>query len=205
MVVNPEEPEQLLPLRFGVRGLDSFGLGRWLIQFSSGLSSTLFCPPPYRGKILSSIRLPLLQAAGGVLACDEMMRSWKMFIRKLILECMVPYGTATQLVTFLSAPFAHSLRTFFFTFPVLVFGNSSTISTSLGTINLLIPLVCFAHSITSSPFTSWPGCTVMKALGRSPQCESATATTPTSRIDGWVASIDSKATEEIFSPPFGHS
>jgi hypothetical protein len=48
-------------------------------------------------------------------------------------------------------PFAQSLKIFFLSFPVEVLGNSSRISTSLGTINLLIPLFSFAHSITCSP------------------------------------------------------
>ena len=100
-----------------------------------------------------------------------------------------------------SAPFAHSLRTFFFNLPVLVFGSSSTISTSRGTMNLLIPLLCLAHSITFCPSSAFPLCTVMKALGRSPQCESATATTAASRMSSCVANIDSSATDEIFSPP----
>ena len=39
-----------------------------------------------------------------------------------------------------SAPLAHSLKTFFLNLPVLVFGSSFTTSTSLGTMNLLIPL-----------------------------------------------------------------
>ena len=43
----------------------------------------------------------------------------------------------------------------------------------------------------------------MNALGRSPQWESAMATTAASRMSGWVASIDSRATEEMFSPPVG--
>jgi hypothetical protein len=42
-------------------------------------------------------------------------------------------------------PLAHSLKTFFCIFPVLVFGNSFTTTTSLGTINLLIWLCSFAH------------------------------------------------------------
>ena len=43
----------------------------------------------------------------------------------------------------------------------------------------------------------------MKALGRSPQWVSETATTAASRMEGWVASCDSRATEEMFSPPVG--
>ena len=68
-----------------------------------------------------------------------------------------------------SAPFAQSLKTFFFNFPVLVFGSSWTISTSLGTMNLLMPLLCFAHSMTSPPSRCLPPWTVMKAFGLSPQ------------------------------------
>lgn len=44
----------------------------------------------------------------------------------------------------------------------------------------------------------------MKALGRSPQWVSETATTAASRMEGWVASCDSRATEEMFSPPVGN-
>ena len=43
----------------------------------------------------------------------------------------------------------------------------------------------------------------MKALGRSPQWVSETATTAASRMEGWVASWDSRATEDMFSPPVG--
>jgi hypothetical protein len=102
---------------------------------------------------------------------------------------------------FRSAPFAHSLNTFFFTFPVLVLGSSSTISTSRGTMNLLILLECLAQSITSSPLSCFPCLIVMKALGLSPQWESATATQAASRISGCVTSMDSNATDEMFSPP----
>lgn len=101
----------------------------------------------------------------------------------------------------LSAPLAHSLRTFFLTFPVLVLGNSAIISTSLGTMNLEILSFPLAHSMTPSPLSSFPSLMVMKAFGRSPQCESLTATTPASRISGCVTRTDSRATEEIFSPP----
>ena len=102
-------------------------------------------------------------------------------------------------------PFAHSLKTFFLIFPVLVFGNSLTTSTSLGTINLLILLFFLAHVIKSSPFNSLPGCIVTKAFGLSPHCSSWTATTPASSMSGCVTSIDSRAREEIFSPPYFES
>ena len=106
-----------------------------------------------------------------------------------------------QVTRLRSAPFAHSLRIFFFNLPVLVLGSSSIISISRGTMNLLIPLLCFAHSMTSSPLRCLPSWTVMKAFGLSPQCESATATTAASRMSGCVASILSKASDEMFSPP----
>lgn len=97
--------------------------------------------------------------------------------------------------------FAHSRRTFFLTFPVLVLGSSATTSTSRGTMNLLIALLFLAHAITSCPSICFPCFTVTNALGRSPQCASGTATTPASRMSGWVTSIDSRATDEMFSPP----
>lgn len=48
-------------------------------------------------------------------------------------------------------PFAQSLRIFFRSLPVLVFGNSSKTSTSRGTMKREMPLLFFAQSITSSP------------------------------------------------------
>jgi hypothetical protein len=60
-------------------------------------------------------------------------------------------------------PLAHSRSTFFFIFPVLVLGSSSTTTTSLGTINLLISLLCFAQSTTSSPLSCSLLLTVTKA------------------------------------------
>lgn len=104
----------------------------------------------------------------------------------------------------LSPPFAHCLRTFFLIFPVLVFGSSSTTSTSLGTMNLLMPGCSFANFTTSSPLKLFPLRTVMKAFGRSPQCESETATMPHSRMSGCVTMRDSTAREEMFSPPTLH-
>ena len=109
-------------------------------------------------------------------------------------------------------PLAHSLSTFFLNFPVEVLGNSSKISISLGTMKRLIPLLCLAHSMMSSPVRlllpeededeeEGDFLTVMKALGRSPQWVSGTATQAASRICGWVTSIDSRAREEMFSPP----
>lgn len=114
--------------------------------------------------------------------------------------CFIQNYTAHS-ASSLFAPFAHSLKTFFLIFPVLVFGNSLTTSTSLGTINLLISLLFFAHSITSFPSKLLPDFVVMNAFGLSPQCESATATTPHSRISGCVISALSSATEDMFSPP----
>jgi hypothetical protein len=83
-------------------------------------------------------------------------------------------------------PLVHSLKTFFFTFPVEVFGSSGTISTSLGiykgkkrstsilniavcllTINPDIGELCFAQDKTSVP-VSVLDFAVTKALGRSP-------------------------------------
>lgn len=98
-------------------------------------------------------------------------------------------------------PLAQSRRMFFLTFPVLVLGSSATTSTSRGIMNLLISLAFRAHSITSEPVKNFPGFTVTNAFGRSPQWLSGTATTPASRMSGWVTSIDSSATDEIFSPP----
>ena len=115
-----------------------------------------------------------------------------------VVDHLTPFSHLNRL---LSAPLAHSLSTLFFTFPVLVLGNSLTTSTSRGTMNLLIPLVGFAHPMTSSPLICFPSCTVMKAFGLSPQCESAMATTPASKMSGCVASMDSSATDEMFSPP----
>jgi hypothetical protein len=80
--------------------------------------------------------------------------------------------------------FAHSLNTFFRIFPVLVFGNSLITSTLAGTMNLLIVLLCFAQSITSSPDIDLPSLTVTYALGRSPNLSSGIATTPASRMSG---------------------
>ena len=80
-----------------------------------------------------------------------------------------PFLQLHQLTTLRFAPFAHSRRTFFFNLPVLVLGSSSTISTSLGTMNLLMPLLCLAHSITSPPLSCLPPWTVTKAFGLSPQ------------------------------------
>ena len=103
--------------------------------------------------------------------------------------------------SFLFSPLAHSLSTFFLSFPVDVLGNSFTTSTSRGTINPLIALLPFAHFMTPSPCNVFPSLTVTYAFGRSPHCSSATATTAASRISGCVTSMLSKETEEIFSPP----
>ena len=98
-------------------------------------------------------------------------------------------------------PFAQSRRMFFLNLPVLVLGSSATTSTSRGIMNLLMSLLVRAQPIKSAPWSCLPGLTVTYALGRSPQCVSGTATTPASRTSGWVTSMDSRATEEMFSPP----
>ncbi len=102
---------------------------------------------------------------------------------------------------FRSFPFAQSLSIFFLIFPVLVFGSSSTTSTSLGTANLLMPRWSLAHLIRSSPVSFAPDLIVMNAFGRSPQWLSDTPATPHSRMSGCVTRMLSSATEDMFSPP----
>lgn len=76
-------------------------------------------------------------------------------------------------------------------------------STSLGTMNLEMPLWSLHHLIIASLSSFEFFFTVMYAFGRSPNFSSLTATIAHSKISGWVTRTDSSATEEMFSPPKG--
>lgn len=101
----------------------------------------------------------------------------------------------------LRSPFAHARRIFFLIFPVLVLGSSSTISTSFGTMKRLMAGCSLHHLMKFSWVIFLPCLTVMNALGHSPHFSSDMAATPHSRMSGCVTMTDSRATEEMFSPP----
>jgi len=117
------------------------------------------------------------------------------------LSCKKSHKSHTYSPPAVLSPFAQALNTFFLIFPVLVFGSSSTTSHSFGTINRDIAGCSLHHCINSSFVIFFPAFTVMNAFGRSPHCSSDTAATPHSRISGWVTITDSRATDEMFSPP----
>ena len=94
------------------------------------------------------------------------------------------------------------LRTFFWTFPVDVFGSSSRNTTCLGTWKWAILLR--AQAITSfsvsCPATSL-ACRTMKAHGTSPHFSSGLATKAISLMAGCIKMMFSTSMEEMFSPP----
>ena len=94
------------------------------------------------------------------------------------------------------------LRTFFWTFPVDVFGSSCRNTTCLGTWKWAILLR--AHAITSfsvsCPATSLV-CRTMKAHGTSPHFSSGLATKAISLMAGCIKIMFSTSMEEMFSPP----